>query len=197
MALNVPDHKPSSAARNDRGKKSRLNDTTSPANKRADIKSAQGNITDENQKETFWDKYWPPVGWSMFETITNSKAIATKKDPETLIVCGASFQVSIHKQDQSSIFYTLEIQEWSYDQVGQHTVRTPLLLRLRNCPHNVESNKHDSLCFESLRLFGDIKHPQNHSETNNFALVAAYLASRIEKGIVPDIKRVLKLYNLL
>lgn len=197
MTFSMPENKPVSESDNlcrCAKRDTEKNDCFQNNEQNIKINSETGRIDNKN---SLWEQYWPPEGWSMFEEITQQKAIATKKDNETQIVSGALYNVSLHKISKAIVSYTLEIQEWSYDQTGQHKVRTPLLVRFRSCPHAPGNGHKNAYCFESLRLYGDVITPKSQSETNNFSLVAAYLASRIEKGIVPDIRRVLKLYKVI
>ena len=161
------------------------------------VKKIKKISVDTGTNITLWDQQWPPQGWPMFETVKQQKAISTRKCPDTKIITGTSYQIALHKISNKITSYTLEIQEWAYGQNGQHRISTPIMLRFKNCPQNSASDHKAYPCFEAMRLLGDVKTPKNETETNNFALVTAYLISRIEKGFVPDVKRMLKLYKLI
>lgn len=151
----------------------------------------------KTQNDENFNKYWPPTGWPMFEGVFEQKAIATRKLEDLNLTQGASYEISIHKSAPRTVEYTLEIQEWSFDQSGQHKITTALRLNFKNCSCNPSKGDMRTNCISSLSLYGVEKQPKTSIETSNFALVAAYLASRIEKNLVPDIKRVLKLYKLI
>lgn len=149
------------------------------------------------QKETDFNKFWPPTGWPMFEGVYDAKAIATRKLEDLNVTQGASYEITLDSISPRQREYTLEIQEWSYDTTGQHKISTALRFKFKNCPCPLSKPEVRQDCISFLSLYGAERHPHSTNETTNFALVAAYLSSRIEKGYVPDIRRVLKLYKLI
>jgi hypothetical protein len=149
------------------------------------------------QIDKTWEQYWPPKGWPMFEGVFEAKAIATRKLEDLNITQGASYDISIDASDAKDTQYTLEIQEWSYDHSGQHKISTAFRLGFKNCSSPESTGDIRTKCITSLSLYGADKSPATVNETTNYALVAAYIASRIEKNTVPDIKRILKLYKLI
>jgi len=186
MILGMPENQPESSTANKK-----------PFMYNKKNKKGTGRAKAKSNEDKEWQKHWPPSGWPMFEGVFSQKAIATRKLEDLNITQGASYSISYYKPSPRVVEYTLEIQEWSFDQAGQHRISSPLVIRFKNCPHNNTSHDQHPRCFNSMRLYGDEKQASNALETGNFALVAAYLASRIEKGLVPDIKRVLKLYKLI
>ena len=162
-------------------------ETTAPRTPR--FNSAQGT----NSVATTW----PPSGWPMFRDISATQGMSTRQCDLTKVVHGASFHIDSKTIDKTETLFSIEIQEWSYDQSGQHRIFAPILVTFKNYPHKNFDQEKDAPIFQSVRIFNRDKTPKSQSETNRCALVVAYMVSRIEKGIVPDVKRILKLYNLL
>lgn len=183
MILGMPENQPHSSAHQ------------SP--RRDDGKQTDHNPQQQAHKDPFWQKHWPPMGWPMFENIMAPKAISTRKCPDTGLLNGASYEITLHKSANGCIIYNLEIQRWSYDHKGEHSMSAPVFMRFRECASQQGERLLKRPILEEMRLFGERQTAQNTSDANNFALVSAYLIARIEKGYVPDIKRVLRLYKLI
>lgn len=137
----------------------------------------------------------------MFEDIIDQRAMSTHRCPDSGMVHGMSYEISIEKMPKQPARYTLEINEWAYDNQGHHRLTTPLLIRFIACSRAASKGAHEggavTPCFDTLRLMGQTKMLTNNHQTSNAALVAAYIAARIAKGLVPDIKRILRLYKLV
>lgn len=183
MILGLPENQPQSSAHQ------------SP--KRDDRHSKDTDLQPQAHKAPFWQKHWPPLGWPMFENINAPKAISTRKCPDTGLVHGASYEITLHKSPNGCIIYSMEIQRWSYDRKGEHSISAPVFMRFRECATQQGERLLKRPILEEMRLFGEKQTTHSASDANNFALVSAYLIARIEKGYVPDIKRVLRLYKLI
>lgn len=171
--------------------------------RRQEEKTKQNSALANDRIETeLWDKHWPPSGWPMFESIHQSQGMSTRRCADTGVVHGMSYAVTIDNKDltdHASPRYSIEINQWSYDNTGQHSHTTPIFLRFRPCVNPIDENTTNALsglCFDRLRLLKQKNEKQSSLYNTNAALLTAYIISRIDRGIVPDLKRLLRRYKL-
>lgn len=175
-----------------------------PASSKADKNKNTAAPAAKTQTE-LWDAYWPPLGWPMFEELTQPQGMSSQRCPETGTTRGMSYAVTIEKTPGKPASYALEINEWAYDAQGHHQMTTPIDLRFTACLNaagikslgeQAQTQAQPPLCLDALRLLGRDRVLASNRERTNAALVAAYIAARIAKGLVPDARRILKLYKL-
>jgi hypothetical protein len=105
--------------------------------------------------------------------------------------------------DPDKNVYAIHIAQLKYDADNICSVRNAIELNIKSIAQKSldesEPLSHNELLenFISAHFFGETALLGSAHKISNTALVCAYIMSRIDKGIIPDIKRLLRLYKLI
>ncbi len=130
---------------------------------------------------------WPPKGWPMFACVTRASGMATCKKPGTPEGCFLKYDAG-----HDGTAYTLEIMAGRMTRAG--TQLEPAIA-LRVIPLDDPLGGEPERGVIGLRV-RDRQLPATRATVLRAILAMTYVISRIDRGIAPDLPRVLKTYHL-
>ena len=130
---------------------------------------------------------WPPKGWPMFACITRASGMATCKKAGTPEGCFLKYDAG-----RDGDIYTLEIMAGRMTRAGTH-LQPANTLRFKPLDDPLGGEPERGII--DLRV-GDEQLPATRMVVLRAILAMTYVISRIDRGIAPDLPRVLKTYQL-
>lgn len=139
---------------------------------------------------------WPPRGWESLGHIEHTKFEAVKKEPATACVLGATYKIEIfpfrRKDNRLTVLYDIEINGWEFNIYNESREYQFLSIMLTDLPHKLAPKEYYSSSIKTM--LQPMRITQRSVERSIIA--AASMMRQIEKGIVPECEKILKLYKI-
>jgi hypothetical protein len=135
-------------------------------------------------------EYWPPSGWPMFACVTRPSGTVTGLERDALGNLNLlKYQVRI---DPAGI-YTIEILKGALKSSGQVSLQPALNIRFTGLEDWFEDNLEKAVL--DIDVEGVALTPRR-DVILRLILAMTFLISRIDRGLMPNLKKTLKIYRL-
>ncbi len=138
---------------------------------------------------------WPPAGWPQFGAITAPSGQSVAKDIARARIFGLQYSiesVSLFKNNEKFFRHDINIQGWEYSILNE-SIEYPVLSFSLLDRFDLSLPRE---CFlTDIRTYAS-HIPHTRRSANRALSAALFLIKQIEKGAVPDINRVLRIYKI-
>jgi hypothetical protein len=138
---------------------------------------------------------WPPAGWSQFASVQSSSGQSVAKDLGTARIYGLQYSIDsvpLFKNDTKIFRHDIQIHGWEYSILNESTEYPVLSFSLLDRFDMALPRE----CFiTDIRTYAS-GIPHTRRSASRAMSAALFFIKQINRGQVPDINRVLRIYKL-
>lgn len=141
------------------------------------------------------DIVWPPAGWSQFASVQSSTGQSVAKDVGTGRIFGLQYSIDstpLFKNETKLFRHEIRIDGWEYSILNESTEYPVLSFSLLD---RFDLSLPRECFVTNIRTY-DTAIPHTRRSSARAVSAALFMIKQIERGQVPDLSRVLRIYKL-
>ncbi len=138
---------------------------------------------------------WPPAGWSQFASVQSSSGQSVAKDISTARIFGLQYRIEsmpLFKNDTKLFRHDIRIDGWEYSILNESTEYPVLSFSLLD---KFDMSLPRECFITDIQTYATAI-PHTRRSASRAVSAALFLIKQINRGQVPDVGRVLRIYKL-